>query len=261
VPSEGDVRFSEGYIKADQKSNFQAKIFTIGSCFGIKDGRVSKLFVKRNNKVLFNYERGIDIPPRTLAIKQFVMRWYPFLAHEETVFRCPQKATKVPLGRWMEVEETTMQPNMNPRPTALEVAETLEDALGLFVDMTYDRIHPRRPRDEQEWLRFVPEDRMKGFTGADQGRVFRSNPGNLLFATRMITRRSTDNGEFGWRSLRVDGMRIDTILINNGSQGLIRLFPNVPPGYKVQPATVSVSLEEVGTIVINETAPVAVPQE
>lgn len=40
---------------------FQAKVFDNPSDYGIENGSVSKLMVKKNNKVIFNYDRGIDV--------------------------------------------------------------------------------------------------------------------------------------------------------------------------------------------------------
>lgn len=42
---------------------FNAKIYSEPSVYGIKEGRVSKLWVRneQNNKVVFHYERGYDI--------------------------------------------------------------------------------------------------------------------------------------------------------------------------------------------------------
>ena len=39
---------------------FTFKIYDIGSIFGINDGRVSKLSIRKNGKELYNYDRGLD---------------------------------------------------------------------------------------------------------------------------------------------------------------------------------------------------------
>lgn len=40
---------------------FTAKVYDSGSRFGINNGRVSKLMVTYRGKIVFNYDRGIDI--------------------------------------------------------------------------------------------------------------------------------------------------------------------------------------------------------
>jgi hypothetical protein len=42
--------------------HFNAKFFTEGSCFGINEGRTSKLMVtNKEGGIEFNYDRGMDI--------------------------------------------------------------------------------------------------------------------------------------------------------------------------------------------------------
>lgn len=35
--------------------------------YGIEDGRISKLMLKRDGEITYNYDRGLDIPPRDKA--------------------------------------------------------------------------------------------------------------------------------------------------------------------------------------------------
>ena len=42
--------------------SWEGKIFDDPSQFGINNGRVSKLKIKKGNKVVVNYDRGWDIP-------------------------------------------------------------------------------------------------------------------------------------------------------------------------------------------------------
>lgn len=44
---------------------FQAKVFDEPSEFGINDGRVSKLSVRKDGEEIMNYDRGWDIKPKT----------------------------------------------------------------------------------------------------------------------------------------------------------------------------------------------------
>ena len=43
--------------------HFWAKCFDEPSEFGIDGGKVSKLMLKRNTKVAYNYDRGLDAAP------------------------------------------------------------------------------------------------------------------------------------------------------------------------------------------------------
>jgi len=45
--------------------HYWAKVFDEGSIYGINEGRISKLMLKQNGKIVYNYDRGLDIPPQT----------------------------------------------------------------------------------------------------------------------------------------------------------------------------------------------------
>lgn len=44
---------------------FWAKVYEEKSEFGINGGKISKLMLKQNGEVVYNYDRGEDIPLRT----------------------------------------------------------------------------------------------------------------------------------------------------------------------------------------------------
>jgi len=46
--------------------HYWAKIFDEGSVYGIKEGRISKLMLKQKGEIVYNYDRGLDIPPQTI---------------------------------------------------------------------------------------------------------------------------------------------------------------------------------------------------
>jgi hypothetical protein len=46
------------------------KVYGEGSDFGIDEGRISKLMLKRNGRIVCNYDRGWDIRPRDPDTKQ-----------------------------------------------------------------------------------------------------------------------------------------------------------------------------------------------
>ena len=56
----------EGTIKIG-RSIFQywVKHYDEPSHFGIGNGRISKLMLKRNGRIVYNYDRGEDIEPQT----------------------------------------------------------------------------------------------------------------------------------------------------------------------------------------------------
>jgi hypothetical protein len=122
--------------------------------------------------------------------------------------------------------------NQNPNPTLYEVAETLAENIGRFIELQYERLFPRRVLAEV--LYSEPETAFKGFTGEDQGEVFHSKKGAILFRTRFLTRRDAQSKEYCWRSLRLEGIRLDTVLVGNGPNGKVRAFPNVPQDFKAR---------------------------
>ena len=56
--------WKEGSLKIhDSIFHYWMKVYEEGSQFGINGGKVSKLMLKRNDKVVCNYDRGWDIEP------------------------------------------------------------------------------------------------------------------------------------------------------------------------------------------------------
>ena len=43
--------------------HYWMKQYEEGSQFGIDGGRISKLMLKRNGKIVYNYDRGLDVAP------------------------------------------------------------------------------------------------------------------------------------------------------------------------------------------------------
>jgi len=65
----------DGVVSTDnQEYKFSAKLFDVGSNYGINDGRVSKLSIRLQDttwdKSIVNYDRGWDIEPKTDEHKQ-----------------------------------------------------------------------------------------------------------------------------------------------------------------------------------------------
>ena len=60
--------WNEGAIQIPTKEgktmvHYWAKVYDKGSQYGIEGGRISKLTLKENGKVIYNYDRGLDVEP------------------------------------------------------------------------------------------------------------------------------------------------------------------------------------------------------
>lgn len=54
----------EGSIKVGNSIFYYlVKNYETGSPYGIGGGRISKALIRRNGAVVYNYDRGLDIPP------------------------------------------------------------------------------------------------------------------------------------------------------------------------------------------------------
>ena len=47
--------------------HYIAKVYDVGSWYGIEGGRISKLMLKENGRITYNFDRGEDIPPQNEA--------------------------------------------------------------------------------------------------------------------------------------------------------------------------------------------------
>ena len=50
--------------------HYWAKVYKKKSRYGIDGGRISKATLKINGKVVYNYDRGIDVPPQNEAAEK-----------------------------------------------------------------------------------------------------------------------------------------------------------------------------------------------
>lgn len=56
--------WKEGTIKVHESIfHYWLKCFEEGSVYGINEGRISKLMIKRQGEIVANYDRGWDINP------------------------------------------------------------------------------------------------------------------------------------------------------------------------------------------------------
>jgi len=62
-----DTRKKDNWVEGVGNNNikFYAKVFDTGSEYGIKNGRISKLDIRQDGKIIVNYDRGWDVRPKT----------------------------------------------------------------------------------------------------------------------------------------------------------------------------------------------------
>ncbi len=48
---------------------YELKHYEKGSVYGIGEGRISKLEIRKDGKILVNYDRGWDVEPKDEAVK------------------------------------------------------------------------------------------------------------------------------------------------------------------------------------------------
>ncbi len=61
----------EGIVEAEGRViRYQAKVYEVGSRFGINGGRVSKLLFLSDGEVLLSYDRGWGVKPTCEAAKE-----------------------------------------------------------------------------------------------------------------------------------------------------------------------------------------------
>ena len=65
--------WSKSYITIGKTRYYYCvKHYEEGSQFGINGGRISKMNIRRDNKTVYNYERGLDVPPADKEIEMAV---------------------------------------------------------------------------------------------------------------------------------------------------------------------------------------------
>ena len=72
--------WKEGSLKVYSSSfHYWIKVYPVGRQFGIEGGKISKLMLKRDGKVVCNYDRGWDIKP----VDADTQMAYEILVHTE----------------------------------------------------------------------------------------------------------------------------------------------------------------------------------
>jgi len=124
----------------------------------------------------------------------------------------------------------------NANPTLEEIAATLMANIGRYIELDYDPVpecqRPLTPSKEIEILTTVykePLSKFKTHTGPDQGRVWLTKDRNWVFTCKTSTRQDADTGAYKWRTLRLEGIRLESVQVNSGPNGKVPMFPNVRP--------------------------------
>ena len=89
-----------GAVNRYPEFTFHAKVFDVGSVFGIGQGRISKLQVRRGDRVVMNYERGWDQPPanwRDRKVLREILAGFPDRARDQTT---EQSSAREQRFRW-----------------------------------------------------------------------------------------------------------------------------------------------------------------
>ena len=56
--------WTEGHLMIGKNTYYYAvKHYEEGSEYGINSGRISKMGITRHNKIVYNYDRELDVPP------------------------------------------------------------------------------------------------------------------------------------------------------------------------------------------------------
>ena len=77
----------EGAVNRYPGYTFRAKVYDAGSVFGIEQGRISKLQVRRGDRVAMNYERAWDQPPasrRDRKVLREILAGFPDRQQDQT---------------------------------------------------------------------------------------------------------------------------------------------------------------------------------
>jgi hypothetical protein len=93
------------------KISFEAKVFDEGSMYGINKGRVSKLDIRQDRKILVNYDRGWDVKPQTPEVKAVYKKIMAAMNALDKVFELDADKPKDLLGK---IEANKQKAAANP---------------------------------------------------------------------------------------------------------------------------------------------------
>jgi hypothetical protein len=135
-------------------------------------------------------------------------------------------------------------------PSLEQVKAALESASHRYVSFSYTPQLPPKaltPSVIAQWedtRQLGPLDLAKGFLEAKDATataVWETKAGHVCCIIKSMMRRKAlptgegyfarygmDQGEYLWRSYRLEGIGLATVMVADGSNGLVRLFPCVP---------------------------------
>jgi hypothetical protein len=140
---------------------------------------------------------------------------------------------------------------VSPAPTVEQVRLAFESAKARYVTFQYVPQLPPKPltpsvvAQKADTRMLDPLPLVKGFLEAKDraaNPVWKTKDERWVMVLKAMNRRKalpTGEGYFAkydmtqdtylWRTYRLEGVRLDTVMVNNGPGGLVRLFPLVRP--------------------------------
>ena len=140
-------------------------------------------------------------------------------------------------------------------PSVDQVAGAFLGGSSKYTEFRYDPLPecrtpmtPSKAAAQADTLQVGPLDLARGWPGgAEGGGVRLTKQGDWIVTVLTMNRRKRlpqgegyfaekNQGKYLWRSYRLEGIKLSTVLINMGRRlGKVRMFPNCPDGYKAQP--------------------------
>ena len=122
--------------------------------------------------------------------------------------------------------------NDSENPTVDEIALALFENDNKYIEFDYDCLfdYPMTPSRAAAMANTIckePLRKVKAFIGqGEKGTPWLSGDGNWLITLRTMMRQDATTKEYKWRAYRMEGIRLETVLVCNGPRGKERVFPN-----------------------------------
>ena len=118
-------------------------------------------------------------------------------------------------------------------PTVDEVAQALFQNENKYVEFDYiprpECQHPMTPSKAADMARTIykaPLSKVKAFIGRDaKGVPWLTKAGNWCITLYTTMRQDIETKEYKPRAYRLDGIRLETVMVGNGARGKERVFP------------------------------------
>ena len=129
-------------------------------------------------------------------------------------------------------------------PTLDQIAEALRNCAGKYVEFKYTTQFPpsRSPSAVLERERTIfkrPLNQVKAFIGGgvdEKTTPWLTKAGNWCITLYTMWRQDIDTREYKPRCYRLEGVRLESIVVCNGSRGKEPLFPQVVQDLELSPA-------------------------